>query len=157
METNPYEYDRVPWIAQQNKIYEGRYVVGRTAQQPASLQSQRLQERGGGQKPKVAGRMPKAQVLALVRSFKKWLIVASFVSFGTFSGLAAFHQMDTTANQVSQTSQASSGSSQAASNTSSQDNNNFFNQQGGNNFGSNNSSNGSSTTSQAPVTGSGVS
>ncbi len=147
METNPYEYDKpVPWIPQQNQLSEGRDVTARTSQQLSPLQNQRLQQRGGSQKPKPPERMPKARALALVRTLKKWLVITSFVSFATFSGLVAYHQVDTTANQTS------SESSQVApaSTSSSQDSNSFFNQQGGNNFGSSNSS-------QAPVSGSSVS
>jgi hypothetical protein len=72
METNPYEYDRtVPWIPQQNQFYEGRYVTERTSQQqPSALQNQRLQQRGGDQKPKPPERMPKAQTLALEGSVR---------------------------------------------------------------------------------------
>src|SRR5947209_13086327 len=140
MEMNPYEYDRtVPRRLQQNQLYEGRSVTEQVGQsRPPVLENQ---------KPKSPARMPKAQALALVSKFKQWLVVASLVGFGTFSGLAAFHQVNATAAA----SQTSSVSSQTSSTTSSsQSSNNFFNQQGGNNFGSSNSS-------QAPVSGSSVS
>ncbi len=141
MEMNPYEYDRtVPRGLQQNQLYEGRSVTEQVGQpRPPVLQNQ---------KPKPPARMPKAQALAFVNKFKQWLVVASLVGFGTFSGLAALHQVNATAVA----SQTSSVSSQTSSSTtsSSQKSNNFFNQQGGNNFGS-------SSSSQAPVTGSSVS
>jgi hypothetical protein len=142
METNPYEYDRtIPWIPQQNQLYEGRYVTDRASQQRSPvLQDQRPQQRSVDQKPKPPERMPKARALALARTLKKGLVIASLLSFGAFSGLVAYHQVGTTAN-------TSSGSSQAtpASTSSSQNSNGFFNQQGGNNFGSSNSSQGSSS------------
>jgi len=151
METNPYEYSTtVPWIPQQNQHYESAYVTTRSgSQQPPVSQNQGLAQRGVGQKSKPPERMPKARALALVRSFKKWLVVASVVSFGTFSGLAAFHQVSTTTNQATKTS---SGTSQKTSTTtsSSQSSNSFLNQQGSNNFGSSNSS-------QTTVSGSSVS
>ncbi len=95
------------------------------------------------QKPKPSKPMPKARALALVRTFKKWLVVASLAAFVSFSGLVAYHHVGTAASQTS---------------SSSQDSNGFLNQQGGNNFGSSNSSQGStsgtSNSSQAPVSGS---
>lgn len=152
METNPYEYNTtVPWIPQQNQPYESAYVTTRTSsQRPPVSQNQGLAQRGMGQKSKPAERMPKARALALVRTFKKWLVVASVVSFGTFSGLAAFHQVSTTT--TSQATNTSSGTSQKTSTTtsSSQSSNSFLNQQGSNNFGSSNSS-------QTTVSGSSVS
>ena len=145
METNLYDNDTtLPWIAQQNQLYEGRHVAERASQQrPPVLQNARPQQRNVDQKPKAPERMPKARALALVRTLKKWLVIASLASFVTFSGLVAYHQVATPTNQ---TNQSSSGSSQATSSSS----NGFFNSQGGNNFGSSNSS-------QAPVSGSSVS
>src|SRR5438046_7507127 len=98
METNPYEYDTtVQWRPQQNQIYEGRYVSARAGQQQSPvLQKQRPQPGSGNQKPRPPEKMPKARALALARTFKKWLVVASLVSFGTFSGLVAFHQVGST-------------------------------------------------------------
>jgi hypothetical protein len=151
METNPYKYSTtVPWIPRQNQLYESAYVTTRTgSQRPPDSQNQGLAQRGVGQKSKPPERMPKARALALVRTFKKWLVVASVVSFGTFSGLAAFHQVSTTTSKATNTS---SGTSQKTSTTtsSSQSSNSFLNQQGSNNFGSSNSS-------QTTVSGSSVS
>ncbi len=147
METNPYEYDRtIPWIPQQNQLYEGSYVTERTSQQRSPfLHNQRPQQRSGGLKPKPPERMPKARAVALARILKKWLVITSLVSFGTFSGLVAYHQVSTTTTA----NHTSSGSSQAtpasSSSSSSQSSNGFFNQQGGNNFGSSNSSQGSTS------------
>src|SRR2546430_10050945 len=115
METNPYEYDTsVQWRPQQNQFYEGRYVSPRTGQQPPVLQNQRPQLRSGNQKPKPPEKMPKARALALARSFKKWLVVASLVSFGTFSGLVTFQQVGSTTTATGSTS-TSSGSSSTSS------------------------------------------
>ena len=174
METNPYEYDRtVPWVPQQNQRYDGRYFTPRTTQQPvgAAHSAQFIASRppavARGPKPRSPERMPKARALALARTLKKWITIASIVCFGTLSGLVALHQVGTTA---SHTNQSSSKSSQATATPSSS--NGFFDQQGGNNFGSSNSSqgstdgsnnssqgstSGSSNSSQAPVSGSGVS
>ena len=151
METNPYQYDTtVQWIPQQNQLYEGRYDAAYTGQlRPPVSQNQRPQARSGNQKSRTAEKMPKARALALAHTFKKWLAVASLISFGTFSGLVAFHQASiTTSSQTSQTNKTSSGSSQATPTTSSssQNSSSFLNQQGGNNFGS-------SSSSQTPVSG----
>jgi hypothetical protein len=152
METNPYKYSTtVPWIPRQNQLYESAYVTTPSgSQRPSDSQNQGLAQRGVGQKSKPPERMPKARALALVRTFKKWLVVASIVSFGTFSGLAAFHQVSTTT--TSKATNTSSGTSQKTSTTtsSSQSSNSFLNQQGSNNFGSSNSS-------QTTVSGSSVS
>jgi hypothetical protein len=152
METNPYEYSTtVPWIPRQNQLYESAYVTtGSGSQRPPVSQNQGLAQRGVSQKSKLPERMPKARTLALVRTFKKWLVIASVVSFGTFSGLAAFHQVSTTT--TSQATNTSSGTSQktSATTSSSQSSNSFLNQQGSNNFGSSNSS-------QTTVSGSSVS
>jgi len=144
METNPYEYDTtVQWIPQQNQIYEGRYVSARTSQQqPSVLQNRRVQPGSGNQKPRPPEKMPKARALALARTLKRWLVVASLVSFGTFSGLVALHQVGSTtiASQSSSTSSGSSQTTSSSSNSSTQNSSSSLNQQGGNNFGSSSSS-----------------
>jgi hypothetical protein len=151
METNPYEYDRtVPWIPQQHvgsQFIAPRPPVGAQFIAPT-----------GAPKPKSPERMPKARALALARTLKKWLVIASFVSFGTLSGLVAFHQVGIT---TSNTNQSSTKSSQVTATATPSSSNGFFDQQGGNNLGSSNSSqgsnSGSSNSSQTPVSGSGVS
>lgn len=163
METNPYEYNgTIPWIPQQNQLYEGNYTTASTGQQrPAVLQNLKPQQRSVDQKPKPPKPMPKARALALARTFKKWLVIASLVSFGTFSGLVAYHQVGTTATQTSSASSLKTSTTTAQKTTttaSSQNGSSFLNQQGGNNFGSSNSSqgstSGSSNSSQAAVSGS---
>lgn len=198
MEMNPIEYDtQIPWTPPQNQIQNLRYrntpVVARTGQQrPAmppqqrpAMPPQQLPQRpqvpaqkGVGQKPKQSERMSKARTVMLARTLKKWLVIASVVSFGSFSGLTAFHQVATTATT---TTQSSSKTTQSTPTTSTSSNNGFFNQQGGSNLGSSGSSqgttsgsssssnsssstnssqgttNGTSTTSSAPVTGSSTS
>jgi len=152
VETNPYNYDTaIPWVPQQNQFYRGGDGRVYTNQRAPVVQNQRPQQRDGVQKPKQAERMPKSRALALVSKFKKGLVVASLVSFGTVSGLAAFHQIGTTSSTTSKTS---SGSSQSTS--SSQNSSSFLNQ-GGNNLGSSSSSTGStssSSNSSSSVTGS---
>ncbi len=160
MEINPYEYDRtVPWIPQQNQAFAGRDIAARPAQQPSQLQNSRPQQKGGVQKPRQPERMSKARALGLVRSFKKWLVVASIVTFGSFSGLVAYHQIGTTAidhtssgssQSTSSSSSSSSNSSSSSSNSSNSSSNGYFNQQGSSNFGS-------SSSSQSSVSGSSVS
>jgi hypothetical protein len=92
-------------------------------------------------------KMPKARVLALTNTLKKWLAIASIVGFGTLSGLVAFHQVGATATQTS------SGSSKTNSTTSSssKNSNSFLQQQGGNTGGTSSSS--TSSSSSTPVTG----
>lgn len=150
MEINPYEYERtVPWIPQQNQAFAGRDIGAR----PGQLQNSRPRQKGGVQKPKQPERMSKARALSLARAFKKSLVVASIVTFGSLSGLVAYHQVGTTAvsNTSSGSSQStpasssstSSSNSSASSSSSNSSSNGFFNQQGNNNFGSSSSSNSS--------------
>ena len=93
MATKPYDNDTtLPWIPQQNQFYENNYVTAHTGQQrPPVLQNQKPQQRSVDQKPKPLKPMPKARALALVRAFKKWLVVASLAAFVSFSGLVAYH------------------------------------------------------------------
>jgi len=157
MEANPYDYDRqIPWMPQQHQYYEDRYNTGAggvrlaTPQRPPVQQNRPLQQKSVNQKPKASGKMPRSRALALANVLKKCLVVVSLVSFGTLSGLVAFHPVSTIASQTSTTSSSSSQTSQQSSSSSQNDDGNSFFNQGGNNFGSGNSS-------QAPVSGSSVS
>jgi hypothetical protein len=152
MEINPYEYERtVPWIPQQNQAFASRDIAARPGQRPSQLQNSRPQQKGGVQKPRQPERMSKARALGLARAFKKGLVVASIVTFGSFSGLVAYHQIGTTAvsntssgsSQSTPASSSSSNSSSSSSNSSNSSSNGYFNQQGSSNFGSSSSSNSS--------------
>ena len=116
----------------------------RSSQRPASLQYQEWQQRV--QNPKPEERMPKTQALELVNVYKKRLIVASLVAFALVSGLVAFHQVGTVANQNQV------NPSQSAPVTQPTNGGGFFDQQGGNNFGP-----GGFGQQQQPSSGSGVS
>jgi hypothetical protein len=141
MEAKLKDYDRrASWTPQQNQFYEGGYVTSQDGrQQRPRPQNPELPERGVGQKPRAPEKMPKARALALASTLKRWLAIASIVSFGTFGGLVALHQVGTTATQPTQSSSTSSQTS-STSNSSSQNNSNFLNQQGGNNIGTSSSS-----------------
>ncbi|HEX9134907.1 MAG TPA: hypothetical protein VF844_21690 [Ktedonobacteraceae bacterium] len=147
METHSYKYDTtLPWIPQQNQVYEGGGATPQAGQQLSRPQNQGLPQRSGGQKPGAAEKMPKARALALANTLKRWLAVASIVGFGTISGLLAFHQVGTATSQSTQSSSGSSNTNSTSS-SSSQNSNSFFNQQGGN-------TSGTSSSSSTPVTGS---
>jgi hypothetical protein len=162
METNPYKYDTtLPWIPQQNQVYEGREGTPQVGQQQLPRpQNQGLPQHNMAQKPIAPEKMPKSRALALANTLKRWLAVASIVGFGTIGGLAAFHQVNTATSQSTQSSSGSSNTSSTSS-SSSQNSNNFFKQQGGNTNGTSSSSQGSnsgtSTSSSTPVTGSSTS
>jgi hypothetical protein len=151
---NPNQYNAtVLEVPQQDQLYKGGNVMGQTVQLRPPVQKNNMAQQGSGNsKPRLPEKMPKARALAMALTLKKWLVVASIVSFGTLSGLAAFHQVGAAANSASQTS---SGSSQSTSSTgtSSQNNNSFFSQ-GGNNIGSSTSSQGSSSASSTSSQGS---
>ena len=159
METNLIDYDtRASWRPPQNQHYEGGLVTPQGIRQELPRPRNRgLQQRGVGQKPRAAEKMPKTRALALVRTLKRWLVVASIVSFGTFGGLVAFHQVGTTASQIS----SGSSKTNSTSSSSSKNSNNFLKQQGGNTSGTSSSSSSSSSTSSSstssssskPVTG----
>ena len=145
LEANPYQYDNyvrtVPRVPQQNQYTEGRYVTAPTSQQrSAALPNQRLQQRGGVHSPKSAERMPKARALALVRTLKKWLVIASLASFSIFSALVAYHQVATTATSTKSGESKQTTVSATSSSSQNSNSNSFFMQQGGNNFGSDSSS-----------------
>ncbi len=171
MGTNLYEYDQngrlVPRTPSWNQPVEGRNVTARINQQHSPvLPNQRSQQKEQRHAPKLV-RMSKAQVLALTHRLKRWLIIASFLSFGTFSGLVAYHQVGTITTQTSsrsiQVTPTTSSSSQVTptpttTSTSSQNSNGFLKQQGGNNLGSTQTSQTpTSSSSSTPVSGSGVS
>src|SRR2546429_3089422 len=149
METNLIDYDtRASWRPPQNQHYEGGLVTPQDSWQELPRPRNRgLPQRGVGQKPRAAEKMPKTRALALVRTLKRWLVVASIVGFGTFGGLVAFHQVGTTASQIS----SGSSKTNSTSSSSSKNNNNFLKQQGGNTSGTSSSS--SSSSSSKPVTG----
>ena len=151
METNPYEYSRTqPWIPQQHQFYQNKLAAAKNEQQLSQSQSQKLPQRGIGQKHGTQVKMPKARALALANSLKRLLAVASIVGFGMFGGLVAMHQVSTTTTQSTQSTSGSSNPSSKSS-SSSQNSNNFLNQQGGNTSGTNSSS--TSSSSSTPVTG----
>src|SRR2546428_7989100 len=123
----------VPWRPQQNQLYEGRYANARTGQvRPPVLQNQRSQPGNG--KPRPPEKMPKARALALAHRLKRWLAVASVVSFGTFSGLVAFHHVGSTTT-ASQSTSSQSSAKTSSSNSSSQNSSSFLKHKGGNNLG----------------------
>ncbi|HLH63628.1 MAG TPA: hypothetical protein VKV20_18250 [Ktedonobacteraceae bacterium] len=151
-----------------------------SAQRPHNVLAPRADARSAGQ-PTLAGarraagqapkelRMTKARALELVRKFKQSLVVASIISFGSISGLVAYHQIATTTatnSTSSTTSQSTSSSSSSSTNSSSSNSNSsssnnsssssnsstsssggYFNQSGSNNFGSSSSSSSVSGTS----------
>src|SRR5713226_9265669 len=75
METNLKEYNtRASWSPQQNQLYEGRVATPQSSrQQLPRPQYVGQPQRGVGQKPKAPVKMPKARVLALANTLKRWL------------------------------------------------------------------------------------
>ena len=139
METNLYDYDTtVQWTPQQDPLNKGRFVTVQAGQQELPRPQKPKPPQGAvSQKPRAPEKMPKARTLALARTLKRWVAIASIVGFGTFSGLAALHQVGTTASQSTKTS---SGSSTTSTSSSTSQNSNSFLNQGGNNLGSSSSS-----------------
>ncbi len=139
METNLYDYDTtVQWTPQQNPLNKGRFVTVQAGQQELPRPQNPKPPQGAvGQKPRAPEKMPKARTLALARTLKRWVAIASILGFGTFSGLVALHQVGTATSQSTQTS---SGSSTTSTSSSSSQNSNSFLNQGGNNFGTSSSS-----------------
>ena len=134
MEMNPYQYDNyvrtVPRVPRRSyMVGAGTCSINRHSTAPALEGS-----------PKSPERMPKARALALARTLKKWLVVASLASFSIFSGLVAYHQVGTTATSTKSGESKQTTASATPSSSQTSNSNNFFKQQGGNNFGSNSSS-----------------
>jgi len=93
------------------------------------------------QSPPAEKRMPKAEALSLVQRLKRWIVVASVVTFGALGGLALVHVTGVTA-------QSTNTSTQQTTPASSSQNGGFLQQpQGGYQFGSGSSSQLPSTTS----------
>lgn len=102
-----YQQSSVPYQS------DGRYVPLQSFQDgnvpPRDTRTQRqrpypkLQPSLQEQKPSTPARMPKAQALALLRRVKRGIVIASFLSFGTFSALALGHTVGTTTQQASTT------------------------------------------------------
>src|SRR5579864_234007 len=125
---NPYEDDRsLQWVPQQPQRYDGRYVSQYQQVPPGSA------ERSAEQKTRAPQKMSKARALELARTFKRWLVVASLVGFGTVSGLAALHQVGSTATATTHTSSSSQKSSSSSNNSSSNSSSSFLNQSGSSN------------------------
>lgn len=100
-----------------------------------------------------ATRRTKAESLALVGTFKKWLIAASLIGFGVFSALAAGNVVGVTAQNA--TPQPTNNNPQITSPSQDDNGGGFFQQRqpGGSNFGGN----GGGLQGQGPVSGSSVS
>ena len=90
-----YQKPSMPYPRVQGQI---PFPTSRHANAPAQAmqhpQSSRTQSR------KTAPRMPKAAALALLRKMKHGIVVASILSFGTYSALAMSHTLGTTTQQA---------------------------------------------------------
>ena len=99
-----YREAAVPYQSNQRYIpsqtFQGGGVPPREAQAQRPRPYPKLQP---GQKRAMPARMPKAKALVLLRKMKRGIVVASFLSFGTFSALAFGHAVGTTAQQASTT------------------------------------------------------
>jgi hypothetical protein len=120
------------------RVPQAQVSQGLNQQQGYAPTKQRMPQAGTTQKPKGPKPMAKARALALVNTLKKSLVVASLATFVSFSGLAAFHQVSTTASKTASTSSTSSQSSGK----------NVLKQTGGSNIGTSSSSGSSSSSSQ---------
>jgi len=148
MQTNLNDYDRrASWIPPQNQPYNSKFVTSQDGGPQFALpRNLAPTQRPVVQKPKAPEKMPKARAMALANKFKRGLAITSIIGFGAFGGLAALHQVGTTASQSSSGS-SSSNSTNSSSSSSSQNSNSFLNQQGGNTSGTSSSSNSSSSSS----------
>lgn len=149
METYPNTYanydQSIYGKPQPNVTHAGNAFPTRPArQQYADPASQLVPQGAVSQKPKQAKPkpMPKARALALVNTLKKSLVVASLAAFVSFGGLAAFHQVGTTASKTASTSSTSTSSSQNSSK-------NILKQTGGNKIGTSTSSKGTTSSSSS--------
>jgi hypothetical protein len=82
------------------------------------------------QNQKASDRMPKAQAVAIARTLKRSIVVASIAVFGVLSGLVATHLQTTATGQstsaaASQNTSSNTSSSSNSSSTSSSNNSNF--------------------------------
>src|SRR5579875_2825102 len=148
MERNPYEYDNtVSWMPQQQQVYAGSGTNQYEQRLPPLRQVPTPRATGAAQKPKLPKPMPKARTLQLAHSLKQVILVASFVGFGTLSGLVALHQVGSTTT-TSSTNQTTTTTSQKTSSS------NGFLHQEGHNVGSDDSNNSTSSSSSNSSTSS---
>ncbi len=68
---------------------------------PTLVQERPVTPTRGQNRPVAPTKMPKAKAQALVRSMKRGIVIASFLSFCTFSALVMSHTVGTTATQAS--------------------------------------------------------
>ena len=174
VENNPYDlygsYDEtVAWVPQQRQtstggmpkeepLYEYPAYYTHPAAYPPAGRAQRQEamprrQQAARQGPAKPQRMSKAETLAMVDSFKKFLVVGSLISFGLLGGLAASHITGATSSQAAPSSPETGPSidSPGPQSPSNSDNNGGFFNQGnqGNQFGPG--------SSQSPFTGSSTS
>lgn len=134
---DPYEQESLPYQSQESQ-----------QERP----SRQYMERPVFERPRSAmpPRMPKAEALALVQQFKKWLVVASLVGFSVLTGLVVSHATGVTSTAAPQ-QQPDDDTIQHFEHSHSQDDGGFFQQQqqpqGGYGLGPN-------STQQPPVSGS---
>lgn len=172
METNMYDYDsvasneydkRVPWVPEQNQVlcYQRCWCTHAThsahsvhaARSTAALSFTRAEAATKGwDSGTKAQAYAEGEDIGVVHTFKKWLVVASFVGFGMLSWLAAFHQLATAS--TTSTSQTTSSSQTESTDSTTSSSSTFLNQSGGSNSGtSSTSGTSSSSSSSAPVSG----
>lgn len=149
METYPNTYanydQSIYGKPQPDVTHAGNAFPTRPAQQQyAAPESQLVQQGAVSQKPKQVKPkpMPKARALALVNTLKKSLVVASLAAFVSFGGLAAFHQVGTTASNTASTSSSQNSGK------------NILKQSGGTKVGTSSSSNGTSSSSSSSTSSS---
>lgn len=133
MEFQPYPRNRSFTRTSQSNMYDRR-----TLSFPGSDQRPGRRPPGGDKQRYSSEKMSKMRALALAQTLKKWVLAASIVGFGTFSGLVALHKVGATTSDSSSTS-SSSGASQLVAPTptptATEDDDHGFWRQKGNNFG----------------------
>ncbi len=93
-----------PYGAHASGIYQRNETVSPS---PTSRVAMRAHSKQVNTRP-VTPRKSKAETLALVHEFKKWLVAGSVITFGLLGGLVAGHAVGTTASQATPASNAPS-------------------------------------------------
>jgi len=120
-----YKQPALPYQRSENspapQLREQQAFPQRPVAQPQAYGQQALPQRPvaqpqayGQQRPAAPARIPKAKAQTIVRRMKRGIVIASFLSFGTFSALVMSHTIGTTASTtVKQASAATPTTHQA--------------------------------------------
>ncbi len=106
---NEYRHTTLPYQRGGNDVMQSTQMGGQ--------QSFPRQQVSPTRKQPAPAKMPKAKALALLRKLKQGIVVASFLSFGTFSALAVSHTVGATTTSTSTSTSTTASTTKTATAT----------------------------------------